>query len=520
MSRMSLLFVPLLAACADGFKEVPTVDEGTGTPTGTSTGSTTGTGSSTGSGNGTSTGSGTSTDSGSGTGTSTGTGSGTGSGTSTGTGTGTGGTSTGTGTGTGGTSTGTGTGTGGTSTDTGSGGGTSTGSGTDTATYADCTVDVTNETGATLMRLYARDSADFSWGSDRLGVSTLSDGASFAFAVPHNQGSDYDLQAEDDLGNVYEAPAFNWCLNGETLRVTLTQDERVSGPGLDADCAVVVTNDTGLTLTRVYVRDSAESSWGMDRLGVSTLADTDSFSLDVPPNPGSHYDVQAFDTDGREYQDLAFAWCMNGESLPVTLDLDDRIPLACDLTVTNGTSQTLSYVYERTSGTVSWGADRLGAGVTLARNASVTFSVEPMASSDRYDLRGVDGDGDDYVAGAVNWCMDGEPLAYTLTDADATWSNTTRAACTLDIENATGRTLDDIHVYPDENPFATNDWWAPANVANGASVQATVPASKPVGYEIWALDTSSDSYLIENAGYCLDGETIFVTLDASVRVPT
>jgi hypothetical protein len=126
-----------------------------------------------------------------------------------------------------------------TTTDSATGTDTGTGSGT---LRADCSVEVTNATGATVDYLYVRDSADEDWGYDLLGTDRLPDGYVATFVVASNQGSSYDLRAEDDLGNVYESPAFDRCFDGELIEATLTQNDRVSGPGLDTGTADVVSS--------------------------------------------------------------------------------------------------------------------------------------------------------------------------------------------------------------------------------------------------------------------------------------
>ncbi|MEN9785549.1 MAG: hypothetical protein RLZZ299_813 [Pseudomonadota bacterium] len=473
MTRMSLLLAPMLAACSDGFKSVPTVDTGTLPDTGATTDTQTGTG----------------------TGTSTGTG-----GTDTGTSTGTGGTSTGTSTGTGGTDTGTSTGTGGTGT------GTSTGT-----SYADCTVEVANDTGATLLTLYARDAADVDWGSDRLGLATLPDGALFSFDVAHNLGSTYDLRSEDDLGNVYESPAFDWCFDGETLPVTLTQEDRVSGPGLTTDCTVDVTNATTSDVWYVYLRDSSAADWGDDLLGNNLIAPGAHRTFTVTPNPDSSYDLRAEDFDGRFYEELAFGTCTSGETLPVTLDASNRLPADCTLAITNESFSEFTEVYASGYGDIgSWGNNRLPPNDSSAWiGTETTENLVVMPAGDAYDVRAI-GVFDNwyYEAFDVGWCFDGETIPVTISE--------NQRKCPVTVTNGTGSTVRDLYVRDQQfgNAWGSN-LLGTGTLADGESFTFLVARNDGNFYDLRAIDTLGREYRDGDFDYCYAGEELTRTFTAA-----
>ena len=89
-------------------------------------------------------------------------------------------------------------------------------------------------------------------------------------------------------------------------------------------------------------------------------------------------------------------------------------PDPCPLTVTNGTSDSLWYVYVREAGAADWGQDVLDVD-TLADGESVVVDVEGGTSS---DVRGTWAGGETFTRYDVAQCDDGEELGLVLSLSD------------------------------------------------------------------------------------------------------
>jgi len=91
-----------------------------------------------------------------------------------------------------------------------------------------------------------------------------------------------------------------------------------------SDCSWEITNETGFDILELYISDSADDSWGSDRLGSDILPDQSTFTVQgIAPSPNSMYDILAIDIDKDTYILLEDDYCLDGEVLTTTIVFED-----------------------------------------------------------------------------------------------------------------------------------------------------------------------------------------------------
>jgi len=308
------------------------------------------------------------------------------------------------------------------------------------------TLTVRNATGGSIWYIYISPTTSSSWGDDWLGSSTLSAGESTTFSVP---AGSYDLRADDSSHNVVEQQmgvsltgAYTW---------TITGSGGSSGGG-GTTIALTVVNQSSSTICYMRISPTSSSSWGDDWLGADTIAAGSSYTFYVP---SGNYDLRAEFCGGGQaeeygvglYSDQYWYVTGGGSSGGGTVNL----------TVYNGTGNTIWYLYISPTTSSSWGDDWLGSS-TLSAGESTTFTV-PAGT---YDLK-AEGSGHSVVEQQM-----GVALTY-----DYTWYVTGTGGggtgATLTVYNYTSSTVCYMRISPTTSSSWGDDWLGADTIPSGSS---------------------------------------------------
>lgn len=179
-----------------------------------------------------------------------------------------------------------------------------------------------------------------------------------------------------------------------------------SGGGGDVG-ALVVENQSDLTICYLYVSPTTSDTWGDDMLGASgTIAPGESFTVQVDPGT---YDLRVDDCENnslaeRTGVDLTsgFTWTLVPEGAPTG---------GARLIVENTSSLTVCYIYISPDTATNWGEDWLGSGNVLGPGQTFTSNEFTPGV---YDLR-VDDCENNSLAERHNVEIQSE-FTWTLTD--------------------------------------------------------------------------------------------------------
>ncbi len=162
------------------------------------------------------------------------------------------------------------------------------------------TLEVVNETDATLYFLYISPEDATSWGLDWLGDRVLPTGDSIVLTV--RSASGYDVRAIDE--NEREVVLWGWQPNGaQLLRLRMDSSEQPATDRASIDWLEVV-NDTNYEIVGMYVTEPGGWSESANNLlGDSRLRVAERYRVRLAPEalPSLVVDVVLVDVDGDRY---------------------------------------------------------------------------------------------------------------------------------------------------------------------------------------------------------------------------
>ncbi len=150
-----------------------------------------------------------------------------------------------------------------------------------------------------------------------------------------------------------------------------------------------VVNNSGRTITEVYVSSSAVSNWGSDRLGQNVLNSGMRFAIRPPRDGTCVFDIRVVYNDGTAEERRRQNTCNVSEVVFTTQGSAARGPAAPsgpnpNFRLVNRSGRTIVEVYVSSSRDQNWGPDRLGQNVlgagqsmivTLPRDGNCVFDM-------------------------------------------------------------------------------------------------------------------------------------------------
>jgi hypothetical protein len=144
---------------------------------------------------------------------------------------------------------------------------------------------IQNNSSYTIYYLNISSHSDTSWGNNQLGTSTIPAGSQFTLSsIPAGA---YDLRVQTS-GKAQSAIRSNISLStGQTYTWTVTTSDFTASVGI----SLTVQNNSSYTIYYLNLSPSADSTWGPNQLGTSTIEPGAKFTIgNIPPNT---YDFRA-----------------------------------------------------------------------------------------------------------------------------------------------------------------------------------------------------------------------------------
>ncbi|WP_144299999.1 Tat pathway signal protein [Elioraea rosea] len=150
-----------------------------------------------------------------------------------------------------------------------------------------------------------------------------------------------------------------------------------------------IVNNSGRTITEVYVSSSAVNNWGQDRLGQNVLNSGMRFAIRPPRDGTCVFDIRVVYTDGTAEERRRLNTCNASEVVFTSQGSVARgAPQAPgpnpNFRLVNRSGRTIVEVYVSSSNDQNWGPDRLGQNVlgagqsmivTLPRDGNCVFDM-------------------------------------------------------------------------------------------------------------------------------------------------
>lgn len=191
------------------------------------------------------------------------------------------------------------------------------------ASAADYYVDITNETGYTIMYMYVSPDKSDTWEEDVLGSKVLGDGETKRVNLTGYKSPIFDIRLVDSDDDTYTF----WDVDVSTRDITVTladMDKSSSEFAVsDNEYYVDITNRTGYTIMYMYVSPDDSDSWEEDVLGSDVLADGNTRRVRLQGYQNPIFDIRLVDSDGDSY--TYFDIDVSREDINATLaDLDSK----------------------------------------------------------------------------------------------------------------------------------------------------------------------------------------------------
>jgi hypothetical protein len=166
---------------------------------------------------------------------------------------------------------------------------------------ADYYVDISNETGYTIMYMYVSPDKAATWEEDVLGSEVLADGESKRVTLKGYKSPIFDIRLVDTDNDSYTF--WNLDVSTDDITVTLADlDKGTSNANARTNSYYIdITNNTGYTIMYVYVSPDDSSAWEEDILGSEVLGDGYTRRIQLEGYASPIFDVKLVDTDGDSY---------------------------------------------------------------------------------------------------------------------------------------------------------------------------------------------------------------------------
>jgi len=231
-----------------------------------------------------------------------------------------------------------------------------------------------------------------------------------------------------------------------------------------------VRNNTGDTITYMYLKEPSTLLWGSDVLPTYSLSNGSSASVTVPNGKmDSQYkiDIQLKTSNGNFYTKLSQKLTHEGTVTFTSSDLDSSSPRTISLG--NTTGNTITYMYLREPGTLLWGSDVLPTySLSNGGSVSVTIPYDRMDSQYRTDIQLRTSNGNLYTRLSQTITHNGTVI-FTSSDLDGS------SPLTINIGNTTGDTITYMYLREPGTLLWGSDVLPTYSLSNGSSVSVTIP---------------------------------------------
>jgi hypothetical protein len=253
---------------------------------------------------------------------------------------------------------------------------------------------------------------------------------------------------------------------------------------------IVIQNNTGYTISGIYIKPSNSTDWGSDLLGYSSLGDRAlrTFSLSEQLSVNSVYDIRLESSSGVYTFRRYAVNVSDGMIITFTAaNLDDGNNLP-SITVQNRTGVSFNAIYVKPSKASDWGKDY----GSLSNNSDKSIDI-PIPSSNYtvFDIQMKSSNPTNTYTRNNVTISNGMVLTYTSADSD----NSLIGPPIIVIQNNTGYTIGSIYIKPSDSANWGSDLLGYYSLVDNVSRTFTLSQSLSANsvYDI-SLKSSSGGY--------------------------
>ena len=277
---------------------------------------------------------------------------------------------------------------------------------------------------------------------------------------------------------------------------------------------ISIRNNTGYTVSGIYIKPSVSTDWASDLLGWSSLSDGESksFTLTRPLSAVTVYDIRLDSSSGGfSFRKYGFT-VSNGINITFNAsDLDDQSNLPA-ITVQNRTGVAFNALYLRPSA-VPDSSDDWGRNYgSLSNNSDISVTIPiPAANYKIFDIQAKSSNPTNSFTRVNVTVSDGMVLTYTSIDSD----NPLIGSPVIVINNTTGYTVSGIYIKPSVSTDWGSNLYGYSYLSDGQSRTFTLSQSLSAltVYDI-RLDSSSGNYSFRKYGFTVS-DGMIITFNTS-----
>jgi hypothetical protein len=351
------------------------------------------------------------------------------------------------------------------------------------------TITIQNRTGVTFNSLHIKPSASPDWDSRNFGSISNNNNLSVTIPVPPSNYTMFDIQTRStnptNTYTRYNVPV----LNGMVLTYTSadTDNPTIASP------VIVIQNNTGYTISGIYIKPPTSTTWGDNLWGWSSISDGQSrtFTLFQPISAQNLYDIRlSQNSSGGDFNFRKYNFTVS-DGMIITFtasDLNDGSDLPT-ITIRNRSGVTFNSVHIKPSISPDWDSRNYG---SISNNSDLSANIPiPPSNFTIFDIQTRSTNPTNTYTRYSVTISDSMVLTYTSADAD----NPTITSPIIVIQNNTGYSISGIWIRPSTSTNWGDNLWGWSSLSNGQSRTFTLsqPISAQNVYDIRLSQNTSTS---------------------------
>jgi hypothetical protein len=350
-------------------------------------------------------------------------------------------------------------------------------------------ITIQNRSGVAFNSLHIKPSASDNWETRNFGSISNNSNLTVTIPVPPSNYTVFDIQTRStNPTNTYTR--YNVPIS-DGMVLTYTSAD-MDNPTI-ASPVIVIQNNTGYTISGIYIKPPTSTEWGSNLWGWSSISDGQSrtFTLTQPISAQNVYDIRlSQNSSGGDFNFRKYNFTVS-DGMIITFtagDFNDGSDLPT-ITIQNRTGVAFNSVHIKPSASTDWDSRNFGS-ISNNNNLTVTIPIPP-SSFTAFDIQTRSTNPTNTYTRYNVTISDGMVLTYTSADAD----NPTISSPVIVIQNNTGYSVSGIWIRPSASTSWGDNLWGWSSLSNGQSRTFTLsqPISAQNVYDIRLSQNSSVS---------------------------
>jgi len=351
-------------------------------------------------------------------------------------------------------------------------------------------ITIQNRTGVNFNAIYIRPSSmpdeSSDWGKDYGSLSNNSN-ESVTIPIPPSNYTTFDIQMRSSN------PTNTYTKKNVTVSsgMVLTYTSADSDNPLIGSPIIVIQNNTGYTISGIYIKPPTSTDWGSNLYGYLSLSDGESRTFTVSQPLSSGIDIRLTNSSGPQF--IKYSVTLS-EGMIVTLtssDIDDGSNFP-SITIQNRTGVSFNSIYIRPSSMPSessdWGKDY--GSLSNNSNGSVTIPIPP-SNYTTFDIQMRSSNPTNTYTKKNVTVSSGMVLTYTSADSDKPLIGSP----IIVIQNNTGYTISGIYIKATGEASWGSNLYGYLSLSDGESRTFTVSQPLSSGIDIRLTNSSGPQFV-------------------------